>query len=258
MRHNGATKVKLEGSLDTFSLRELIEMTVYSSVTGALNIYGQEGSGQIFFRDGQPYHACYSDLSGEQAVARLFEEHSGLFAFVADTISDSETIWYDPLELIELSERQAARWSRIRTQLSDLQLAPQVVSDPETAHLQIHPEHWAVFTAIDGQRALPAIAETLGVDFLEVCEAIVQLRDDGLITLRQLALQAPPAATAGAQEARRGARPGILDRLLASLPPEALAPPAVPPPPTPAGVAGGPAVATPPAEEDPILRLLRG
>ena len=49
--------MQLDGNLNKFPLRELIEMVVYSSVTGVLELRAGTDIGQIFFRDGQPYHA---------------------------------------------------------------------------------------------------------------------------------------------------------------------------------------------------------
>src|SRR4051812_38330702 len=90
------THVQLDGNLDKFPLRELIEMVVYSSVTGVLELRTGTDIGRIFFRDGQPYHASAGELAGLNAVAVLFEERDSPFRFVADLVSDQATLWLDP------------------------------------------------------------------------------------------------------------------------------------------------------------------
>jgi hypothetical protein len=250
--------LKLEGVLTTFPLRELIEMTVYSSVTGVLTIYGPAGSGQIFFRDGQPYHADYGTVVGDQAVVRLFEANDAHFSFVADAVSEEETLWHDPMDLIELSERQAARWSRVRTEITDLALVPRLVNGSSDQFL-IDGDHWPVISAVDGVRSLSVIADFLGRDTLEVCEAAVELRRSGMLVLDQ---PPPPPAHAPVTSSTTapGTRPrhSIFDRILATLPPEEPAPAPAPAPAPGASATTTPPAAPPPVEEDPILRLLRG
>ena len=237
--------MKLEGSLDVFSLRELIEITVYSSVTGVLNIFASDGVGQLYFRDGQPYHACYGDATGERAVALLFEQRSASFAFVADVTNDNETLWHDPIDLIDAGERLAARWMQVRMQIDATWLVPKLISDPETARFQISPEHWMVLSAIDGERRLDEIAEDLGLELLEVCEAVLQMQSNGL-----LALHKPDPNGPRSQKAHK-ARNSLLGRVLADLPPSTTKPleQSRTPPREPS---------TTSAEIERILRLLRG
>src|SRR4051794_35828031 len=90
-RRRWSTLVELEGTLDLFSLRELIEMSVYSSVTGVLKLASEGGQGQIFFRDGVAYHCAYCSTSGEAALVTLFEEQQASFVFAANDVVDTVT-----------------------------------------------------------------------------------------------------------------------------------------------------------------------
>ena len=75
--------MQLDGTLDKFPLRELIEMIVYSSVTGVLETHAGHDVGRIFFRDGRPYHAVAGEWRGVDAIGAMFEERSAPFRFVA-------------------------------------------------------------------------------------------------------------------------------------------------------------------------------
>jgi hypothetical protein len=75
----GDTLVQLDGTLEKFPLRELIEMVVYSSVTGVLELAVGDGIGRLFFRDGRPYHAVAGEQVGADAVAAMFEERDAPF-----------------------------------------------------------------------------------------------------------------------------------------------------------------------------------
>jgi hypothetical protein len=257
--------VKLEGSLEMFPLRELIEMTVYSSVTGSLNIYSAQGDGHIFFRDGQPYHAIYNtQVTGMAAVVAIFEMLQATFTFVADATADEETLASDPLDLVENAERIARRWQRLRPDIPDLSIVPHLLCSQERARFNISPAHWSIFTAIDGQKSLETIIQALNMEPVEVCEAIVQMKSDHLIELKQsnmfvneCMIEPTPTRPTGHP---RTAGAGVFDRLLGNSAP--VKPQHAEPVPTrkedttPGNTP--PSVKTRSAnEEDHILRLLR-
>lgn len=257
--------MKLEGSLEMFPLRELIEMTVYSSVTGSLNIYSAQGDGHIFFRDGQPYHAIYNTkTTGIAAVVAMFEMLQATFTFVADAVADEETLTSDPLDLVENAERMADRWQRLRPDIPDLSIVPHLLCSQERARFNISPAHWSIFTAIDGQKSLETIIQSLNMEPVEVCEAIVQMKSDHLIELKQsnrfineCMVETTPTTPTGHP---RAAGAGVFDRLLgnsASVKTRHAEP-------VPACKEDNATVSTPASlkgrsfnEEDPILRLLR-
>lgn len=251
--------MKLEGTFTTFPLRELIEMTVYSSVTGVLNIFWQSGDGHIYFRDGQPYHA-FADASGHavsglEAVGTFFGQANARFAFVSDTQSDEESLWGDPLDLVDNAERLAARWRTIRKLVPGLHMVPvrRAGSDDRYA---ISPEHRPIYEALDGQHTLEDLARVLNLEPIELCEAVAQIIDVGLVELQHanpvLARNEIPAMLP-----RTGVRAGVLERLLASIPAMTSPPPSSRAT-VPAGSLPAEGGKQRPAEEDAILRVLRG
>lgn len=245
--------MKLEGTLDIFPLRELIEMIIYSSVTGSLNIFGGQHEGRILFYDGRPYHAVYGDKTGMAAVIALFEETDAHFSFIDEHVEAEETIFSDPLDMIDHAERSAARWKQVRKYVKSMDVVPYLTCPVERARYSVSPEHWPIFTSIDGQHSVADIAHELNIEEIEVCEAIAQMRSDNLIELRrpQPRLVAYPA---DAPSAPPNPKSGVLDRLMARASTEAA------PSPTSDNAAPAPSFPTSPQnaeEEDPILRLLR-
>lgn len=216
--------MKLEGSLDVFPLRELIEMTVYSSVTGVINIYNQHHHGQIFFHDGQSYHAVYDEQKkGVEALSEMFSETTATFTFVADTTTEEETMFGDIFDLMESAERIAIRWKRVRRLVPDMQMVPVLICPANQARFSISPEHWQIFAAINGQISVSEIVESLNINSIEVCEAIAQMCDDHLIELRQVRSVQPVLSvlpTDKAPSTAASTRPsgGILGRLMSNIP----------------------------------------
>jgi hypothetical protein len=219
--------VQLDGNLNKFPLRELIEMVVYSSVTGVLELRAGADIGQIFFRDGQPYHAAAGPRTGMDAVAAMFEERDSPFRFVADRESDASTLWIDPWELIERGEAQASQWGRIRAFIPNLECVPVLRGAPAANQIHIREATWPLLSAVDGRRNVLEVATYLNLVLLDACVALADLVEQGLIEIRRSAatpastLFAPPAAAgsqkASAQPSETEARStaGFLERLLA-------------------------------------------
>jgi hypothetical protein len=209
--------VQLTGTLDKFPLRELIEMIVYSSVAGVLELRVGDEIGQLFFDDGRPYHAVVGEYTGFEAIGRMFEERDAMFRFIAGGASAAETLWIDPWELMERAERQAKQWLGVRERIPNITWVPSLRSNAGVKQIHINEHIWPVLSAVDGQRDIAAIAETLGLAQLDVGVALVSLLDQGLIAikpprpalLKPRSLPAPPAPTAP----RPGT--GFFDRLLA-------------------------------------------
>jgi len=214
----GSTPVKLEGSIDTIPLRELIEMIAYSSVTGALNLYSESFAGHLFFRDGHLYHCDAGELAGIDALAALFELVEARFSFVSDIASDQETLWGDLDYHMQVAERLAQRWKLIRPVISSLDLTPQLTVPFDAALRRVGPARHQVLDRIDGQHTLRAITEDLGWTQIDVVEAIAQMLQDGLVALRcetQMLESDPPCAARGGLFNRLLTRPGDSPRPLA-------------------------------------------
>jgi hypothetical protein len=209
--------VQLNGTLDRFPLRELIEMTVYSSVTGVLEVRVGDEIGRLFVHDGRPYHAAVGGCVGFEAVCLLFEEHNAMFRFVAGSRVAEETLWLDPWEMIERAAHQAELWLRVRPHIPSLTWVPTLRSVTDAEQIHISESVWPVLSAVDGQRNIEAIAATMSLAPLDVCVALISLLEQKLITIRQprpalveprpLPTQAPPDAPASGS--------GFFDRLLA-------------------------------------------
>ncbi len=203
--------MKLEGSIDTFPLRELIDMVVYSSVTGALNIYGPGAPGQLYFRDGVLYHVERGAARGADALAELLELSSASFSFVSDVVSQGESLCGPLSYQLQNAEHAAARWRHIRPYVPDLERVPRLLVPRDGLQRRVSPAHHPVLAEIDGQRTLRQIAASLAWAAVDVAEVAMQLMIDGIIEL--LPGSAIPVAPAAPQVAPQASE-GLFDRLL--------------------------------------------
>ncbi len=201
--------VKLEGSLGTFPLRELIDMVTFSSVTGVLNIYGSGKTGHLFFREGRLYHAERGLARGMDALAELLAIDEALFSFVTDTVSEEKSLWGAPDYYLQNAERSAARWRQIRAYVPDLERVPRLLVAPAWIDRHVNPAHHPLLAVVDGRVSLRDIAARLGWAAIDVAEIAAQLSLDGVIEL----VTAPAEPPAPAPPAPRT---GLFDQLLGS------------------------------------------
>jgi hypothetical protein len=179
--------LQLEGRLSQFPLRELIEMVVYSSVKGLLELRAGDELAVLYFSDGAPCCARAGGYNGLEAVGYMFELPDADFRFYAGSESESDNIWMDPWELMESAEHLARSWAPLRPHIPSLEAVPVLEPAAASDGVQINDTFWPVLSAVDGQRSVLAITRHVHYSLLDVCMALVSLKQKGLITIRPMA-----------------------------------------------------------------------
>lgn len=174
--------MQLQGSLTQFSLRELIEMVLYSSVTGLLEIQVDNELTLLFFVDGQPIGAHAHDLIGPDAVALMFGS-KGDFQFYAGSMPEWKNLWLDPWELITRGEAMAPRWAAVRQEIPSTKMIPCFVDPDGKSPISIPDHLWPLLAAIDSKRSVSQLANVTNTELLDTCEALLTLKKQGLISL---------------------------------------------------------------------------
>jgi hypothetical protein len=206
--------VELEGTIGTFSLRELVEMVVYSSVTGVLEVGEGESAGRLFFRDGLPYDASCNALGGFDAAALLFNSTGLPFRFLAGTTSPHETLWMDPWELIERGEERARQWAHLQPYIPNVDWVPMLRPHTGSDHVHISEVTWPVLSAVDGQRSVTQIAEHLNLALVDTCQALAKLVEQKLLIMHAPHSPAPEFATQVAEAVPAQEASGFFERLI--------------------------------------------
>lgn len=207
--------MQLEGSLSQFPLRELIEMAVYSSVSGILEVQVASNVGRIFFRDGLPQHAELAGLQGIDAIGRMFAEPDAPFRFLADSTPVTTTLWMDPWEMIELAEHQAQTWMKVRLHVPLLDAVPVLRAPVQTAISPGNEDLKPLLTLIDGRRSIPDIARDLGVAPIDVYVGIATLVQHKIVALTQPQPPTDPVSEQTSAGEAEEKREGFFERLIA-------------------------------------------
>lgn len=185
--------MQLESTLAQFPLDELIELAIATVVTGVIEVGVGGSTGQIFCRDGRLYHVTTRTHEGFDALCQLFEEHDAPFRFVSGVTSDTITLWHDSSILAGQAKQQAQRWQQVRKHIHDLNWVPMLLDKEPRTNVQISESTWPILAVVDGQRSIAELALALGQVPLEVCDALYELQQQGVITFARRPSSGPQA-----------------------------------------------------------------
>lgn len=190
--------MELTGTLDTFPLRELLELMQDSSICALLHIEGSRGSGVIGANDGLICHAEYADQTGHEALWLLFEEPAAHFTVRADKhMVVPQTLIGDATMLSDEGEDRAKQWRDIRPRVPSPQLVPVINGAINPAILQDSLDR-TVFGAIDGSRSVAELVAPTGLALLDVSRSLARLVHAGMISLKSIPvapIQSAPVVT---------------------------------------------------------------
>jgi hypothetical protein len=132
----------------------------------------------------------------EEVVFELMSWSEGYFSFVegfADRAGIEAPVSIPTEALLMEAARRIDEWSRIESKVPHLGMVPRLRAPEDTGTpLDLVPFEWEVLAAVDGDRDLRAIADTLGRSDFDVARTIYGLTSAGVVMLEA----APPAAPA--------------------------------------------------------------
>jgi len=124
----------------------------------------------------------------EETILDLLGWTEGHFRF--EEGAPYETIVESPIRiptegLLMESARRLDEWSRIEAKVPHLRVVPKLPppENPDNGKLDLVPFEWEVLAAVDGQRDLHALADTLGRSEFDVARTVYALAAAGVIVL---------------------------------------------------------------------------
>ncbi|HYI44780.1 MAG TPA: DUF4388 domain-containing protein [Actinomycetota bacterium] len=209
----------LKGSLDDFTLSDILRFLASCSRTGSVRVRRPAGDGEVFFRSGEVYYAMSSPAAGpgdrHATAANGSTEISaeGLQLQIEDAVFDllrwelGEFDW-DPERETDVASSQGIGVEALITdasrKLEELHVIEQKIpseaavlamapTPPEgAAEINISPDEWRILVLVDGRRSVTDIADAVGLDSFAVMRTLFALASAGLIEV----VEAPIVAAA--------------------------------------------------------------
>lgn len=188
--------MSLQGTLDTFSLAEVLVLIEKARKTGALEVRDPSSRGVLYIAGGRFSGAEAGDLCGpvdssEELDARLidvcfslFRIESGMFEFEGDRFPPWPVRGGSEISpLIEQVQQLRRDWLAIEAVIPSLDCCPTLVADLGDERLIVDRSAWRVMLAVDGRRSVRTLARELGRSVLEICRVIKGLVDSGAVEI---------------------------------------------------------------------------
>jgi hypothetical protein len=231
----------LSGTLDTFSLAEVLGLIEHARQTGALVVTGPEGHGTLYITAGRFCAGEAADYSGPvddrhaldvrliDVCFHLFRFEAGSFEFLADEsppwTAERAT---DIAPIVETCEQIVRAWPAVEAVLPSFDVRPELAADLPEDSVTLNRTAFRIFTMIDGRRTVRQIAREAGRSVVEVGPVLRDLIEHGAVRIEETARRSrsepdvvlPSGALHAVREAEPVAAGGERIEMVTSVPDE--------------------------------------
>ena len=174
----------LQGTLDTFSLPDVLKLLATTSKTGRLRIDGDRGQGSVWLSDGRVVDAdadrAVDGAPTEEVVFELLRFSSGSFAFDADSHTPNAEHPDDVNDLLRRANSLLSEWTELEAVVPSLDHRVSLTSELSSDEVTIDADRWRSLVAVGGGRSVGEVASSLGLSELNVSRAVRDLVELGV------------------------------------------------------------------------------
>jgi Domain of unknown function (DUF4388) len=183
-KHIGGTALALQGTLDTFSLPDVLKLLATTSKTGRLRIDGDRGQGSVWMRDGRVVDAdadrAVDGAPTDEVVFELLRFGSGSFAFDADNHTPNAEHPDEVDDLLRRANALLSEWTELEAVVPSLDHRVRLTSELSSDEVTIDADRWRSLVAVAGGRSVGEVASSLGLSELNVSRAVRDLVELGV------------------------------------------------------------------------------
>jgi hypothetical protein len=198
--------VGLQGTLDTFSLAEILGLIERARHTGALTVHGPDGHGTLYTSAGRFSAGEAADYSGpvedrHALDVRLIDVCFHLMRFESgsfDFVSGAAPPWTaeratDIGPIVETVEHIVRAWPAVEAVLPSFDVRPELADELPEESVTLSRTAFKVFALIDGNRTVRQIAREAGHSVVEVGPVLRDLIEHGAVCIGSGRPAPPPA-----------------------------------------------------------------
>ena len=179
----------LQGTLETFSVPEVLRLLSGTRKTGLLALQGDRGAGNVWLADGQLVGARSDHEADGPVEAVLFDllrYREGSFVFESDAIFDgAEPVDLDVEVALSAAEELLTEWHEIESVVPTLDVRLTMARALAGASVTISAAQWESLTAIGSGTTGRRLGAELGLGELDASRRIRDLAEAGLVEVDQ-------------------------------------------------------------------------
>lgn len=177
----------LQGTLETFSVPEVLRLLSSTKKTGMLAIDGDRGSGKVWLGDGSIISARSDHESNSDIDATLFDllrYSTGDFVFDAGATPDhpvSDEV--DVEDALAHAETLLEEWHELETVVPSLLVGVRLAKEIEGDSVTITADQWRSIAAVGAGTSAAGLGQRLELGELDTCRTVRDLVEASLIEL---------------------------------------------------------------------------
>jgi hypothetical protein len=206
----------LQGSLDNFSLDEVLDLLAGTKKSGHLRLSGDRGTGSLWVDDGLLVQAEASNtVTGgewEDVMFELLRFESGNFSFVADDMAPSPSDATEIEPLVERGRELLVEWKSIESAIPSPEHFLSPVAKLPIEQVMLTSGEWETVIAIGEGHSVSQTCTALGIGELKGCRRIKSILERGLVRIDEPSARRTPADTDSPEalaEAAVDTHPGV-------------------------------------------------
>lgn len=178
--------MSLQGSLETFSLADVLVLLASTKKTGQLRVAGSARDGKVWVDDGQIVQSTIGgkDVSAVDAVFDLLRLTSGSFTFEGDDAAPQPGT-PQVVDLV-LADAQArlAEWRAIEAVVPSLDAVIDMAPEAPGNAVTVDADQWKLLVAVAGGRSVQELMDRTDRSEYEACKAVKELVDAQFVTVQ--------------------------------------------------------------------------
>jgi hypothetical protein len=174
----------LQGTLDTFSLPDVLRLLATTAKSGRLRIEGDRGQGSIWLHQGKVVDAAadraMDGTPPDEVTFELLRFEHGSFAFDTDDRASDASSPHDVEDLLRKAHGLLSEWGELEAVVPSLAHQVTLSSDLSADEVTIDADHWRTVVAVASGRTVGEMATTLELTELAVSRAVRDLVELGV------------------------------------------------------------------------------
>lgn len=229
----------LQGTLEDFSLDEVLGLLSSTEKSGRLRLSGNRGTGSLWLDDGSLTAAEASKIPGnkdiEDVMFEMLRFDDGTFSFMVDDVPNEEFGPEEVAAIVDNATLRLTEWRLIEEVVPSLSHVVSLSADLPESEVSITDIEWKTIVAIGEHTAVEPVCEQLGLDEVDGSRQIKQMIDRGLLEIAEPS----PASVSQETDQRAAAVAKAVETATAANSGETKSSerPPMPPPPSPAEIA---------------------
>jgi hypothetical protein len=196
--------VALQGTLETFSLPDVLQLLSSTKKTGCLKISGDRGDGSVWLAEGAIVASDASGAASAQGhvdvVFELLRFDTGEFEFTDGSEPDSAADPIDVQTALDDAGKLLGEWQEIEAVVPSNRHTVTLVDELGSDQVVIGADTWKAIVAVSGGTSVVDLGSRLELGEMAAARLVKELSEQGLVTIGEPGTVATAPAPAPAPE----------------------------------------------------------